>query len=61
MTKRWADNVDEEAEVFVTVRLPSGKSTHVVMESLERGALLEEAASHVDSWFFVRVAVDFAN
>ena len=33
MTKRWADIVDEEWEVFVTVRLPDGKSTHVVMES----------------------------
>ena len=33
MTKSWADLLDEEGEVFVTVRLPSGKSTHVVMES----------------------------
>ena len=38
MATRWADIVDEsesESEdegVFVTVRLPNGRSTHVVME-----------------------------
>ena len=36
--RRWVDLVDEEnepeeEEVFVTIRLPSGKSTHVVMEA----------------------------
>ena len=32
MSTRWADIVDEEQNVFVTVRLPGGKSTHVMME-----------------------------
>ncbi len=34
MSPRWADIVDDEEEedVFVTVRLPGGRSTYVVME-----------------------------
>ena len=38
-----------------------GDSSSILCFGLERGALLEEAASHVNSWFFVRVAADFAN
>ena len=32
MSTRWADIVDEEPNIFVTVRLPGGKCTHVTME-----------------------------
>ncbi len=34
MSTRWADIVDEEEQqnIFVTVRLPGGKSTYVMME-----------------------------
>jgi hypothetical protein len=36
MSTRWADIFDEEEEknlnIFVTARLPGGKSTHVTME-----------------------------
>ena len=46
MATRWADIADESEEnesedegVFVTVRLPNGRSTHVVMEA---GALIGE-------------------
>jgi hypothetical protein len=32
MSFRWADIADEEPNIFLTVRLPGGKSTHVSME-----------------------------
>ena len=41
MAPRWADISDESEDegTFVTVRLPDGRSTHVVMEA---GALIGE-------------------
>ena len=43
MSTRWADIVDEEPNIFVTVRLPGGKSTYVTMER-------ESTISELNQW-----------
>ena len=43
MSTRWADIADEEPNIFLTVRLPGGKSTHATMDP-------ESTISELNQW-----------